>query len=60
MMASQETTAVLVANTILLLSRHKNHWDNLRKIVIERGEALFTFDNLSNVELLQNIIAECK
>jgi cytochrome P450 len=31
MMASQETTAVLIANTILLLSRHLETCEELRK-----------------------------
>jgi cytochrome P450 len=59
MLASQETTAVLVSNTMFLLSRNPKHWAQLRKIVLERGDALFTFDNLSHLNVVQQIIAEC-
>lgn len=60
MMASQETTAVLIANCIFLLARHKDHWEQLRATVLQRGEDLFTFDYLGSFALVQNIIAECK
>lgn len=60
MMASQETTAILIANTIFLLSRHERHWQELRKMVLESGEDLFTYDRLHGFNYLQDIIKECK
>lgn len=60
MMAAQETTAVLISNTMFLLARHTEYWGQLRKEVLERGESLFALDNLSNFEFLQRIITECK
>jgi cytochrome P450 len=60
MLASQETTAVLVSNTMLLLSRNPKYWAQLRQIVLEHGDALFTFDNLSHLDVVQQILAECK
>ncbi|KAF2114403.1 cytochrome P450 [Lophiotrema nucula] len=57
-MASQETTAALIANTISSLARHPQYWERLRKTVLERGENLFTFDNLSKFEFVQDIIKE--
>ncbi|KAF2707548.1 cytochrome P450 [Pleomassaria siparia CBS 279.74] len=58
MMASQETTAVLISNAIFLLARHQQQWDNLRSEVFTLGEGLFTFSNLSKFTTLQNILSE--
>ncbi|KAJ4301957.1 hypothetical protein N0V90_004053 [Kalmusia sp. IMI 367209] len=60
MMASQETTAILIANTVFLLARHERHWQELRKTVLESGEDLFTYDRLHDFDYLQDIIKECK
>lgn len=60
MMASQETTAVLIANTIFLLARHERHWREIRKTVLESGEDIFTYDRLHDFDYLQDIIKECK
>ncbi|KAF2244974.1 cytochrome P450, partial [Trematosphaeria pertusa] len=58
MMAFQETTAVLIANTMFLLSRHPRYWSRLRHEVRQRGEELLTFENLNNFKPLQNILSE--
>ncbi|KAF2730395.1 cytochrome P450 [Polyplosphaeria fusca] len=60
MLASKETTAVLVSNAMFLLSRHPDVYNKLRKEVLQypEGEDLFTFDNLSNLTYLQNVIKE--
>ena len=60
MMASQETTAVLLSNTLFLLARHPKYWEQLRAEVQRAGDELFDFDNLSNFKLLQNMLNECK
>jgi cytochrome P450 len=60
MMASQETTAILIANTIFLLARHESHWQELRRMVLESGEGLFTYDRLHDFNYLQDILKECK
>lgn len=60
MMAFQETTAVLIANTMFLLSRHPRYWSRLRHEVRQRGEELLTFENLNNFKPLQNILSECE
>ncbi|KAF2675780.1 cytochrome P450 [Lentithecium fluviatile CBS 122367] len=58
MIASEETTAVLISNTIFLLSRHPQYWQQLRDQVREQGEELFNFEQLSKFVLLQNILSE--
>ncbi|KAF1950710.1 cytochrome P450 [Byssothecium circinans] len=58
MMASQETTAVLISNAMFLLARNQQQWDTLRSEVLRLGEDLFTFDNLRGFTTLQNILSE--
>lgn len=60
MMASQETTAVLIANTIFMLSRYPKYWHELRTQVIAKGDTIYTFDNLTAFVFLQNVLNECR
>jgi cytochrome P450 len=54
-----ETTAVLISNTVFLLARNAKYWQQLRSGVIERGDDLFTFNDLNSFGLLQNVLREC-
>ena len=58
MLAAQETISVLVANTLFLLARHPDEWQLLRTEVLEHGESLFEFHNLSSFKPLQHILSE--
>ena len=60
MLASKETTAVLISNAIFLLARHPAVWRRLREEIIRHPnrEDLFTFDNLTAFAYLQNILKE--
>lgn len=59
-MAGQDTTSVLLANTIFLLSRNPAIWRRLRTEVLEMGDREVTFDSLKSFKFLQDILAECK
>jgi cytochrome P450 len=59
-MAGQDTTSVLLANTIFLLFRHPDMWTRLRTEVLEMGDREVTFDSLKTLKFLQNVLAECK
>lgn len=58
MLAAQETISVLVSNTLFLLTRHPDEWAQLRMEVLDYGEALFEFHNLSSFKPLQHILNE--
>ncbi|CAF9905989.1 hypothetical protein IMSHALPRED_004040 [Imshaugia aleurites] len=58
MMASQETTSVLVNNTLFLLSRHASTWNQLRDEISSAGPENLTYDSLSASKLIQNILFE--
>lgn len=62
MLASKETTAVLISNTIFLLARHPDTYRELRAQILTRRDEdqFFTFDSLSSFTYLQNILKECK
>lgn len=57
---AQDTTSVLVSNTIHLLARHPALWKELRQEVLRHGDELFTFDALRSNELIQNMLSECE
>jgi hypothetical protein len=59
-MASQETTLVLLSNTLFILSRNLIYWHRIRKEALEKGDSLLTFDDLLSSKVLQNILYECK
>jgi cytochrome P450 len=59
MMASQETTAVLISNTMFLLAKHPKEWAKLRAEISGKGKALLDFDSLSTSKIIQNILSEC-
>lgn len=58
MMASQETTSALLGNAILLLSRHPQHWDQLRHEACKLDPDSLDFDTLLNLEPVQNVLYE--
>jgi cytochrome P450 len=60
MMASQETTAVLISNAMFLLARDPKEWDKLRVEVANIGDKILDFDTLSTSKVLQNILSECE
>jgi hypothetical protein len=53
-----ETTAVIVSNTVFLLAWDTKYWQQLRSFVAQRGDGLFTFDDLNSFSLLQNVLKE--
>jgi cytochrome P450 len=60
MMASQDTTAVLISNTIFLLSRHLQIWDELQLQISQLADRIYSFNELSDFTFPQNILKECK
>ena len=60
MMASQETTSVLVSNTLFLLARHKSIWDQFQSEASLAGPEFLTYESLSASKLIHNILLECK
>ena len=60
MMASQETTSVLVSNSLFLLSRHTSIWEQLQDDISSTGQELLTYESLSASKLIHNILFECK
>jgi hypothetical protein len=54
-----ETTAVITSNTMFLLALDTKYWQQLRSVVAQRGNGLFTFDDLNSFSLLQNVLKEC-
>ena len=60
MMASQETTSVLISNTLFLLARHTSIWDQLQGEISLAGPELLTYESLSTSKLIHNILLECR
>ena len=60
MMASQETTSVLVSNTLFLLARHTSIWDQLQSEISVAGPELLTYESLSATKLIHNILSESR
>ena len=59
-MATHDTTFILVTNTIFLLSRHPAVWQRLRAEVMDVQLNHDSATNLSDLKLLANIIKESK
>ena len=60
MMASEETTSVLVTNAIFFLSRNPSIWHQIRAETMSKGSSMLTFDALSASKVLRNVLFECK
>jgi cytochrome P450 len=62
MLASKETTAVLISNAMFLLARNPGCWKRLREEVLAHPNKheLFTFDGMSSFSYLQHILKEGK
>ena len=60
MLAAQDTTSILLSNTIFLLSRSPKIYERLRQEVLALGPAPVSFDTLGQMKLLGNILKECK
>ena len=58
MLAAQETISVLVSNTLFLLARHPEEWEQLRTEILKYSEDLFEFHSLSSFKPLQQILNE--
>ncbi|KAJ4360168.1 uncharacterized protein N0V89_000728 [Didymosphaeria variabile] len=58
MLASQDTTGVLICNTIHLLSTHPEVWAQLRKEVSSANPEFLTWDGLRSNTTIQNILSE--
>ena len=60
MMAAQDTTAVLISNTVFLLSRNPAIWRRLRDEAASVGSQPLTLEDTKNLRLLRNILYECE
>ena len=60
MMAAQDTTAVLISNTIFLLSRSPAIWRRLRDETGSVGSQSLTLEDTKSFRLLRNILYECE
>ncbi|KAL9619343.1 MAG: hypothetical protein Q9160_006023 [Pyrenula sp. 1 TL-2023] len=58
LMAAQDTTALLVGNTMLLLSRNPNIWTRLRAEVASAGPTPLTLEDTKKYKLLRNVLHE--
>jgi hypothetical protein len=56
---AQDTTSILMSNTVHFLARRPELWRELREEVLSKGDSLFSFDNLRHNTLIQNIFSEC-
>lgn len=60
MMAAQDTTSVLLSNTIFLLSRHPDVWTRLRNEILSPDATIpLTLSVLNSLSFLRNILHEC-
>lgn len=59
-MASQDTTAMLVSNTLFLLSRNPTIWDRLRSEVSSASSTVLRLEDMKRFKLLHNILNEGK
>ena len=60
MMTAQDTSSILIANAIFLLSRSPIIWSRVRLEAKSLDTANITFDSLRSSKLLQNILHESK
>ncbi|KAI9705363.1 MAG: hypothetical protein M1820_005193 [Bogoriella megaspora] len=58
MMASQDTTAMLVSNTLFLLSRHPDVWQRLKSEVAAVTSNALTVEETRKFKLLRNVLNE--
>jgi hypothetical protein len=60
MMAAQDTTSVLLSNTLFLLSRHPSIWTRLRSEVLSLGSATqLTLPVLNSLNFVRKVLHEC-
>lgn len=60
MMAAQDTTSVLLSNTIFLLSRHPTAWARLRNEILSLDSTtLLSLSVLNSLKLLRKVLHEC-
>jgi cytochrome P450 len=57
-MASQDTTSVLLSNTLFLLARNPATWESLRAAVLSSETMDWTFDTLHRFRPVRNIFLE--
>lgn len=60
MMAAQDTTSILISNTIFLLSRHPVIWRRLREEQASVDLEFFNSESAKRPGLLLNVLHECK
>lgn len=60
MMAAQDTTSVLLSNTIFLLSRHPSVWTRLRSDILSLDSTVpLTLSMLNSLSFLRKVLHEC-
>ena len=60
LMAALDTTALLVSNTMFLLSRSPDTWDRLRTEVKSAGFDALSIEDTKKFKLLRHVLKECK
>ena len=60
LMLMQNTTSILVSNTLFLLSRNATVWASLRKDITGSETEKSLKEKLKNIQTLQNVMRECK
>ena len=58
LMATQETTSILISNVFFQLSRHPIVWQRLRREVLLLEDHQITLDTLQNMKYLRNVLNE--
>lgn len=59
MMAAQDTTAILISNSLFLLARNPAVWERLRNETTRAGSKTLTPEDIKGFNLLRNILHEC-
>jgi cytochrome P450 len=57
-MAAHDTTPITLSNAFLLLSRHQDKWEKLRKEVLANGSAPITYDLLKSLKYVRYVLNE--
>jgi cytochrome P450 len=62
MMAAQDTTSVLLGNTLFLLARDPNAYKRVRKeaLSLDVDQSPLLFDNLKELKFISHVFNECK
>ncbi|KAF2111409.1 cytochrome P450 alkane hydroxylase-like protein [Lophiotrema nucula] len=55
---AQDTTSILLSNTVYFLARSPAHWKFLREEALRQGDSMFEWDALRNNTVIQNMLFE--